>query len=456
MSGSEAAASIHHPEKGITMFRGFTRSAAVVAAGAALLLAATGCSGGSSSSPSSSGSSSETGATLSLWTFIDPNAAGDPRAAALKDVVASYNAQSKNKVEVRSINYATIDSEVIKATASGNGPDIVNVYSNQLAQHVDAGTIQPITKYAKPYLDKLGKDYIFPTKGVTFNGEIMALPWETRAWLLWYRADLLQQAGLSEPKTLDELGTVAAALQKTGKTGLGIGFSSQGLGADFAEKFIPLTIGNGGTILDKDGKAAFASKAGAETLDYLKKIHDQGAFGDEVLNMAADDVVNGVKAGTIAMAIEGSFRVASARAGEGIGDNLKTMPIPSDKAGTPTKTPVAGQTLAIGSTTKHADAAWDFIKYYTSKESQEKFAAAGVLPVLSSAYDAPSVKALPNYSELIQWRDYVLKNGVSNPATAAYNQLTDALVTAGQQAVFKGAGSAAALKDAAQTFDSSH
>lgn len=452
MSGSEAAASIHPSKKGMNMFKGFTRSAAVVAASAALLLAATGCTG-SSASPSPS---SDKGATLSLWTFIDPNAAGDPRAAALKNVVDSYNAQSKNKVQVRSINYATIDSEVIKATASGNGPDIVNIYSNQLAQHVDAGTIQPMTKYAKPYLEKLGKDYIFPVKGVTFNGDIMALPWETRAWLLWYRADLLQQAGLTPPKTLDDLGTAAAALQKTGKTGLGIGFSSQGLGADFAEKFIPLTIGNGGTILNKDGKAAFDSKAGAKTLDYLKQLHQEGAFGDEVLNMSADDVVNGVKAGTIAMAIEGSYRVASARAGQGIGDNLKTMPIPSDTAGTPTKTPVAGQTLAIGSTTKHADAAWDFIKYYTSQESQEKFAAAGVLPVLSSAYAAPSVKALPNYKELIQWRDYVLHNGVSNPATPAYNQLTDALVTAGQQAVFKGAASAAALKDAAQTFDSSH
>jgi multiple sugar transport system substrate-binding protein len=431
------------------------RIAAAVAAVAAAGLALAGCSSGAAS-PSASSTKHEH-VDLSLWTFIDPNAANDPRAAALKDVVDSYNKQSDDiTVTVRSINYATIDSEVIKATASGTGPDIVNIYSNQLPMHVAAGTIQPMTKYVKPFLKAQGKNYIFPIAGTTFDGDIMSLPWETRAWLLWYRADLLEKAGLKPPATLAELGTTAAALQKTGVTGLGIGFSSQGLGADFAEKFIPLTLGNGGRILDKDGNAAFDSKAGAQALEYLKSLKDEGALTESALNMTADDVVNGVKAGTVAMAIEGSFRVSAARAGEGVGDNLKTMPIPSAKAGTPTDTPVSGQTLGIGANTKHADAAWDFIKYYVSETSQEKFAAAGVLPVLAKAYDSAAVKALPNYKELLSWRDYVLEHGTPNPATANYNQLTDALVTAGQKAVFQGASPSAVLKEAAQTFDSSH
>jgi multiple sugar transport system substrate-binding protein len=375
---------------------------------------------------------------------------------ALKNIVEEYNAQSDGiTVEVRSINFANIDAEVIKATASGTGPDIINVYSNQLATHVDAGTVLPITDYVQPYLDEVGEDYIFPIDGATFDGDIMALPWETRAWLLWYRADLLEAAGLDVPTTLDEIGTVAAALQETGVTGLGIGFSSAGLGAGFTEKFIPLTLGNGGEILDENGDAAFASSEGVETLEYLRSLREQGAFGDEVLNMSADDVVNGVKAGSIAMAIEGSYRVAAARSGTGIGTNLQTAPIPSDVAGTPTDTPIAGQTLAIGANTKDEAAAWDFIQYYLSVPSQQKFAAAGVLPVLSSVYDSEAVKALPNYRELLTWRDYVLNNGTPNPVSANYNQLSDALVTAGQQVVFQGADPLDALKAAANTFDSS-
>jgi multiple sugar transport system substrate-binding protein len=416
------------------------------------MLAATtaGCASGSTSN----GSGGEK-KVLELWTFLDPNSPDDPRGAALKQVVDGYNAQSAgNTVKVRSINFAKIDSEVIKATASGQGPDIINIYSNQLPAHVQAKTVQPMTKYAQPVLDQLGKDFLFPTDGVKFNNEIMAMPWETRAWLLWYRADLLKEAGLQVPKTLDEMGTVAAALrQQTGKTGLGVGFSNAGLGASFAEKFIPFTWGNGGEVL-KDGKAVFNDKAGQLSMDYFSQLRAKGAFGDEVLSMGADDVVNGVKAGSVAMAIEGSFRVGAARAGKGIGANLQTAPMPSNDPSKPLSTPVAGQTLAIGAGAKNPDAAWDFIKYYTSSEAQEKFAAAGVLPVLSSAYDSPTVKALPNAAELVQWRDYVLNYGRPSPVAANFSELSDSLVTGAQQVVFKNADAAHALEEVTAKFNS--
>lgn len=428
------------------MRTGFARKVAAALLTGAVAASLVGCASGTDNA---SGGDVE----LSFWTFLDPNSPDDPRGAALKDIVDSYNAQSDGvTVTVRSINYAKIDAEVIKATASNSGPDILNVYSNQLPTHVAAGTVQPMTDYVEPYLEELGDEYLFPIDGATFDGDVMALPWETRAWLLWYRADLLEQAGLEVPATLDELGTTAAALgEATGTTGLGIGFSNAGLGADFMEKFIPFTWGNGGEVLE-DGAVAFDDAAGEKTMDYFVKLHDEGAFGDEVLSMGADDIVNGVKAGTIAMAIEGSYRVGAARSGEGIGENLQTAPIPSTVAGEPLETPVAGQTLTIGSTTKNADAAWDFIKYYSSAESQEKFAAAGVLPVLASVYDSPAVQALPNATELATWRDYVLEHGRPNPVSENFSELSDALVTQAQKVVFQGADAGDALADVAAKF----
>ncbi|BDI22097.1 extracellular solute-binding protein [Herbiconiux sp. L3-i23] len=426
------------------------RNVAAAALAAALTVSVAAC-GGASDGGDSGGT--DGAKELEMWTFLDPNSPDDPRGAALKDIVESYNEQSDGiTVTVRSINYAKIDAEVIKATASNNGPDLINIYSNQLPTHVAAKTVQPMTEYAQPLLDELGDDYLFPVDGVTFDDEIMAMPWETRAWLLWYRADLLEQAGLEVPTTLDELGDTAAALQQTGKTGLAVGFSNAGLGADFMEKFIPFTWGNGGEILDGD-EAVFNDTAGVEAMDYFTELHDKGAFGDEVLSMGADEVVNGVKAGTIAMAIEGSYRVGAARSGEGIGENLQTVPMPSDTAGTPLQTPVAGQTLAIGAGASDADAAWDFIQYYTSAESQAKFAAAGVLPVLSSVYDSAEVQALPNAAELATWRDYVVDFGRPNPVSPNFSELSDALVTAGQRVVFEGADAAEQLDQVAENYN---
>ena len=435
--------------KGTIMKRGTIRKVAVAVLSGFFAASLAACGGGNTGGGGGGGDKN-----LELWTFLDPNSPDDPRGAALKQIVSDYNAQSGGTtVTVRSINFAKIDAEVIKATASGQGPDLINIYSNQLPAHVEARTVQPMTKYAQPAFDQFGKDFLFPKDGVTFNNEIMAMPWEIRAWLLWYRADLLKAAGLEVPKTLDELGSTAAALrQQTGKTGLAVGFSNAGLGADFMEKFIPMTWGNGGEIL-KDGKAVFNDKAGQSTMDYFVKLREQGAFGDEVLSMGADEVINGIKANSVAMAIEGSFRVAAARAGTGIGQNLQTAPMPSSDPAKPLSTPVAGQTLAIGANASNPDAAWDFIKYYTSSKSQEKFAAAGVLPVLGSTYDSAVVKALPNAAELAQWRDYVLKNGRPSPVAANFSELSDSLVSAAQQIVFKGADAGKALNDVTSKFN---
>lgn len=437
----------------------FKRTARRSAGLIAVLLASTllaACGGGDGGE---GGAGAEGGKkNLELWTFLDPAAPDEPRGAALKSIVADFNAQSKSvNVKVRSINFAKIDAEVIRATASNKGPDIVNIYTAQLPAHVAAGTTLELGDYAKPLLEKLGDDYFFPLEGVTFEDELMALPWEARAWLLWYRQDMLDKAGLKVPTTLDELSTTAAKLRKDsgGKTtGLAVGMGTAGLGADFMEKFIPLTWGNGGELLDKEGKAAFNSPAGVAAVEYIKKLRTEGAFGDEVLNMGADEVINGVKAGTVAMAIEGSFRIGAARSGEGIGDNLKTAPMPSDTAGTPLPTPLHGQTLAIGASTESPDEAWEFIEYYLSPESQKKFAAAGVLPVLNSVYDDPAVTGLPNAEEIKTWKDYVVQHGRPAPVSPDFNKLSDMLVKAGQQIVFKDAPAGPTLDKVAQQFNS--
>lgn len=438
--------------------RSLLATSAALAGGGALAACSDEITPAASSGPQGSGEGSKGGgntADLSLWTFIDPTGT-DARGMALKKVVDAFNAKGGPQVTVRSINYAQIDAEVIKATASNTGPDIVNIYSNQLPMHVAAEDIIALDELARSQLDDWGDDYIFPKATATFDGKLMSLPWEARAWLLWYRADLLEAAGLEPPTTLTELGVVAAKL-KTGKvtTGLGIGYSDQGLGADFVEKFIPLTWGFKGEILDQDGKAVFASDAGVAAIKQLQDWKAAGAYGDEVLNLAADDVVNGVKASTIAMAIEGSFRVSAARAGDGIGDNLKTMAPPSDVAGTPLPTAVAGQTLAIGANAADPAAAWSFIQHYTSAESQLTFAQAKVLPVLSSVYDSGEFAAISGSDELKAWRDYVKSSGKSSPSTAKYNEMSAGLVKAGQQAVFKGVDPMKALTEAQTAFNAS-
>lgn len=391
--------------------------------------------------------------SLKFWTFLDPTTPGDPRAEAMQELVDAYNENSKDTtVSIVSYNHAKIDSEMIRAVSSGGGPDIVDVQTIQLPLHVEAGSLLPITDYAQPFLDKAGDDYQFQ-KDLRSDGEIMSLQWEQRGFVLWYRADLLKEAGLEVPTTLDELRDTGAALGKhTGHTGLAIGFSPDGLGASFMEKFVPLTWGFGGDFV-VGGEAQLDSEGSVEALDYLRSLKDSGAFGDEVINMSADDILEGFKAGTIGMAIEGTHRVRSARSAEGIGDNLQTVPIPSGIAGTPLDTPTGGWSLGIGANTKNPDAAWDFIEYYLSPASQTRIALGGSLPVRASALDSPEVQALPNAKELLMWRDYLTEHSRPFPRHPRYGEMSVALARASQQAVFGGVSSSKALKDAVASFN---
>ncbi|KSW30054.1 MULTISPECIES: ABC transporter substrate-binding protein [unclassified Cellulomonas] len=422
------------------------RAAVALAAAVALTVPLAACGTSSGAEP---GGTSQ----LELWTFLDP-ASDDARGKALKQVVEGFNAsQDDVEVTVRSINYAQIDAEVIRATSSGQGPDILNVYSTQLATHVDAGTLQPLADVAGADLDTLKDDSIFPFDGVTFDGEVMSVPWEVRAWMLWYRQDLLDQIGASLPTTSAELADVAARLvaETDVTTGLAIGFSDQGLGADFVEKFIPFTWANGGEVLDGAGEPVFADDAGVAALGMMADLHDAGAFGDEALSMTADDVVQGVAAGTIAMAIEGTQRVGAARAGDGIGDNLQVAPAPFDASG-PLPTAVAGQTMGIGANSADPEGAWKFIEYYTSVESATAFAEAGVLPSRSSVYDTDAFSALGNADELRGWREYIAEHGRAEVTSTRFNELSSALVSAGQKAVFQGEDPLAALTAAASAY----
>jgi len=428
-----------------------------LAIGLAVLLVLAGCASGGSngggkdsgsggqgtqnqgSGGQGSGSDSKKPVELSLWIFLNPQQTDDPRSVALKNIVDSFNESQDNiRVKVESIHYSKIDSQVIQAVSAGGGPDILNVYTDMLNLHVDAKTIQPMTKYAEQWIREAGGDYIYSADQLKLNGEIMSLPWEARVFTVFYRQDLLDEKGLSAPKTLAEWQEVAKQTAGDNRLGFAVGLSEGANAASFVETFIPLLRAYGGAIFDADGKASFNSEAGVKAIEFIKDMVASGAMNEQAVSMTADDVTNGLKAGSISTAISGSMR-ASAIRGSDIGQHIKTMPVPPAEEGQPSPTMVAGQTLSIGVNTKYPDEAFEFIKYFLTKESQIKWAGAGVMPVLSSAYEDPAVKELATYDEMISWKEEASKSGQIVFYPEDYAKLSVELAKAAQQMVFQNA-----------------
>lgn len=74
-----------------------------------------------------------------------------------------------------------------------------------------------------------------------------------------------------------------------------------------------------------------------------------------------------------------------------------------------------------------------------SKESQIKWAEAGVMPVLSSAYEDAAVTALPNYEELLRWKQEASESGQIVFYPADYTLLSTDLAKAAQRIIFQNA-----------------
>ncbi len=391
---------------------------------------------------------------LTFWTFLATQGS-DPRSAALREVVDGFNhSQSAYKVSVESINFARYDNVVIEATAAGQGPDVLNVYTDQLPMHVAAGTVRPLDSLLDASWAEEAKDFAVSPDFLRFGGKLMAVPWEARVWLLWYRRDELAAAGLPVPKTLAELQTDAVKLTNDKTMGFGFGASTGALGSGAIEAFVPIFWGAGGKLFDANGKTLINSAAGVKTLTWLRDMVAANAMKKTVVGMSVEDALASVKAGTISMTVMGSYRVGAARAAEATGNNLLTAPVPGWTAASPSPARVASQTLAIGADCKHPDGAWAFIQYYISPAAQLAFARAGVMPSRLSTYKLAGFDQLPNAAELRQWAGYLHDHGHMEATPKDFSVLSEALATAIQRTIMQGVAPKAAIDEAARAYNS--
>lgn len=392
---------------------------------------------------------------LTFWTFLATQGT-DPRSTALRNVVESFNkSQAQWAVKVESINFARIDNVVIQSTAAGQGPDILNVYTDQLPMHVAAKTIQPLNQYFAKLPAGTDKDFVTDLDFVRFDGQLMALPWETRVWLLWYRKDVLEKAGFRQPpRTVDELQQVAAKVTTDQAMGFGFGGSTAALGAGAMEAFVPLFWGAGGTLFDAKGNAAINSDAGVKVLTLWRDmVQKSKGMRSTVAAMSVEDAMTAIRSGTLNMTLMGSFRVGAARNAAATGANLETAPVPGWTGDKPSPARLAGQTLTIGANTKHPDGAWAFIQYYLSAPSQIEFAKAGVMPSRVSTSRDRFFSEDAAAKDMAKWTEYAKQHGRMEKTPKDFSKLSEEIAKAIQKVVIQGADPKAALDEAAAAYN---
>src|SRR5262249_24330326 len=289
----------------------------------------------------------------------------------------------------------------------------------------------------------------------TVNGKLIGVPWFTDAGLLYYRKDLLQKYGFSNPpQTWKELEDQAKKIQD-GERAAGNkdfwgfvwqGKAYEGLTCDALEWQVS---NGGGSIIEPDGTVSINNPQAAAAFDraqaWVGSITPTGVTGYQ------EEEARGVwQAGNAAFMRNWPYAFAHGQADPKLKDKFDVEPLPKgdgDKARNADT--LGGWQLMVNKNSKSKDAAIEFVKYLTSTEVQKSHSIEFAnLPTRPGLYDDPdTVKANPYYKSL---KPVFAGGPVARPSTVSadlYNDVSTAYFTAVNQILTGQKDSKTALAD---------
>lgn len=262
-------------------------------------------------------------------------------------------------------------------------------------------------------------------EGGRYQGKLYRIPMRSDVGMLYYREDLLKQAGFEPPETFSDLIKISQALQKQNAVEWGYiwqGRQYEGLVAMFVE----LLEGFGGFWVNPQTLEVGLDRPEAlNAIAFLKDTMRQGISPQGVTTYQEEETRRLFQSGQAAfmrnwpyawpLAQEDSSKIKGK-----IG--IKSMVATPGRNG---GAALGGWGLGISKSTRHPEETWKAIQYFTSVEAQRNFILkAGFVPSRRSLFTDPTIVAkYPHYPQLLE----VVQQAVLRPPIAQYAQTSDIL-----------------------------
>jgi multiple sugar transport system substrate-binding protein len=161
------------------------------------------------------------GVTVNIVTFTGPQIA-EP----LQRRAPDFQKLTGAKVNVITVPFSDLYQKLLTDFATGTNSYDAAVFAPQwMVDYVEPGYLEDITERVKGDAalkwDDIGG--FFRDFSATYNGKVYTIPLDGDFQMVYYRSDLLQQAGLNPPKTWDDYIAVAKALHGQDMDGNGQG-----------------------------------------------------------------------------------------------------------------------------------------------------------------------------------------------------------------------------------------
>ncbi len=350
-------------------------------------------------------------------------AAGQDPSGATAALIEEYNASHPGIEVTFQVMPANTDTQhdayVTYLSAREPGIDLYSLDVIWTAEFSRAGWIRPIPDGLFDESDFLSG----PLESVKYEDAIYAVPWFTDAGVLYYRSDLLENAGLAVPETWSEFTQVCRSVAEPADiTGfIWQGAKYEGLVCNFLESL----WSRGGDISAETlrNSPERAVRDVESTIDFMLQLIETGISPASVLTYKEEESRRLFTEGQALFLRNWPYVWSIAEDEESsVAGAVGIAPLPHAE-GERSYSTIGGWNIAVSTYSRHPEEAFEFLAFITGERSLSLRAIeGGYLPTRKSTYDDPDVLAAnPHYGGFFD----VFQNTRNRPRTPHYPIASD-------------------------------
>ena len=336
------------------------------------------------------------------------------------------------EVRVQQVPWSAAHEKLITSVVGRSTPDVSQLGNTWIAEFVALQALEPLGTWVSGSSAVREGHYfagIWDTNVI--GGEPYGVPWYVDTRLLFYRTDVLADAGYdSIPATWEGWREALGAMKEN-------------LGPDDFPLFLPvnewpppviLGLQNGSTLLrENDTRGAFSEPAFREAFAFYVDLFRQG-YAPSTANNEIGNLYQEFSRGHINGFITGPWNLGELRnrLPEEQADVWSTSPLPGPKAGEPGVSLAGGSSLVLFRGSKHKAAAWKLVEFLSLPDTQQRFyELSGDLPAQSVVWNQPAFQEDPR---LAAFGDQ-LAHVVSTPKIPEWEQIAAMLQEHAEMAI---------------------
>lgn len=264
-----------------------------------------------------------------------------------------------------------------------------------------------------------------PIDSMSYEGGMYGVPWFTDAGMLYYRRDLLEQSGFSEPpKTWDELKEMAQKVQQDSGTENGYVFQGANYEGGVVDGLEQIWTHGGDVLGDNSDQVIIDSPESIAGLATERSMIESGVSPQAVANFKEDESAGSFLQGNSVFLRNWPYvygLLTDPEQSKISLDQVGVAPLPSGEGGQ-SFSGLGGWNFYISEFSQKQDAAYEFVQFMTASE-QQKFRAleGGYLPTLQSLYeDQEILDEVP----VVKLGGEALQNTRPRPVSPVYSDMS--------------------------------